>query len=228
METMSRLLLRLCLALAASVVTAAETAPDALLATVTSEVTAAIKQNRGEPDGDAKVTDFVEKKVLPLFDFSRMTQLAMARNWRLATSDQQIQLTVEFRRLLVRTYSAALASYRDQKIEFKRVRAAPGDKDLTVKSDVRNGAERMSIDYEMVKTPVGWQVYDVKIDGVSLVTAYRESFAAKVRAEGVDGLIRALAEKNRTSGAEAKPANSTADRTRLLNGLVRSALRHGG
>jgi phospholipid transport system substrate-binding protein len=85
----------------------------------------------------------------------------------------------------------------------------------------------MSMDYEMVKTPIGWQVYDVKIDGVSLVTAYRESFAAKVRTGGVDGLIRALAEKNRANG-EAKPANSAADRTRLMNGLVRSALRQGG
>ena len=228
METMSRFVLLLSLALAAPVVQAAEVAPDALLTAVTSEVIAAIRQNREQADGPAKIAEVVEGKVLPLFDFSRMTQLAMARNWRLATSEQQILLTVEFRRLLVRTYSAALTSYRDQKIEFKRVRAAPGDTDVTVKSEVRNGTERMSIDYELVRTPAGWLVYDVKIDGVSLVTAYRESFASKVRAEGVDGLIRALTEKNRQSGTESRPANTTADRSRLMNGLVRSALRQGG
>ena len=228
MKVICRALFVLSVALATPEAHATEAAPDALLAAVTTEVTEAMRQNRDQAEGSARVADLVEKKVLPLFDFSRMTQLAMARNWRLATSDQQIALTVEFRRLLVRTYSQALAGYRDQKIEFKKMRAAPGDNDVTVKSEVRNGAERISIDYELVRTPAGWQVYDVKLDGVSLVTAYRESFAAKVRAEGVDGLIRTLAEKNRQGDTGAKPGPAAGDRARLVNALVRSALRQGG
>lgn len=228
MKTMSTAVLLLSLALAPPVAQAAEAAPDALLTAVTSEVTAAIRQGRDQPEGSAKVAELVDAKVLPLFNFSRMTQLAMARNWRLATSEQQAALTLEFRRLLVRTYSAALWSYRDQKIEFKRLRAAPGDAEVSVKSSVRNGAERTSIDYDLERTPAGWQVFDVKIDGVSLVTAYRESFAAKVRTEGVDGLIRALAEKNRQASTGARQGPTSGDRARLVNGLVRSALRHGG
>jgi phospholipid transport system substrate-binding protein len=227
MKPIRRALLLLSLALAAPLAQASEVAPDILLSTVTAEVIVAIRQSREQSESPAKLANIVETRVLPVFDFSRMTQLAMGRNWRAATAEQQTLLTIEFRRLLVRTYSAALTSYRDQKIEFRRVRAAPGDTDVTVKSDVKNGTERMTIDYEMVKTPTGWQVYDVKIDGVSLVTAYRESFAARVRTDGVDGLIRALAEKNR-QGGDFRPANSTEDRTRLLNALVRSALRHGG
>ena len=225
MEAIRRALLLL--VLAAPLAHASEVAPDVLLITATTDVIAAIKQNREQSESPAKLAHVVETRVLPLFDFSRMTQLAMGRNWRVATPEQQQLLTNEFRRLLVRTYSAALTSYRDQKIEFRRVRAAPGDNDVTVKSDVKNGTERMTIDYDMVKTPAGWLVYDVKIDGVSLVTAYRESFGAKVRADGVEGLIRALAEKNRLGG-DFRPANSAEDRSRLVNGLVRSALRHGG
>ena len=228
MKAMRMALFALSLVLGTPEAKAAEAAPDAQLSAVTSEVIAAMRTNREQAEGPAKIAEVVEAKVLPLFNFSRMTQLAMARNWRLATSEQQILLTVEFRRLLVRTYSAALSSYRDQTIEFKRLRAAPGDKEVTVKSDVRNGTERTTIDYDMELTPGGWQVFDVKIDGVSLVAAYRESFASKVRRDGVDGLIRTLADKNRHGSPEAKPANTFHDRKRLVSGLVRSALRHGG
>jgi phospholipid transport system substrate-binding protein len=227
MEAIRKALLLLSLALTAPLAVGSEVAPDVLLSTATTDVIAAIRQSREQSESPAKLADTVETRVLPLFDFSRMTQLAMGRNWRVATAQQQTLLTNEFRRLLVRTYSAALTSYRDQKIEFRRLRSQPGDTDVTVKSDVKNGTERMTIDYEMVKTPTGWLVYDVKIDGVSLVTAYRESFASKVRTDGVDGLIRTLAEKNRRGG-DSRPANSAEDRTRLMNALVRSALRHGG
>src|SRR5688572_18371245 len=176
MKAIRKFLLLLSLALAAPLAGGSEVAPDVLLSTATTEVIAVIRQSREQSENPAKLAEVVEARVLPLFDFSRMTQLAMARNWRLATADQQTALTNEFRRLLVRTYSAALTSYRDQRIEYRRVRSLPGDTDVTVKSDVKNGTERMTIDYEMVKTPAGWLVYDVKIDGVSLVTAYRESF----------------------------------------------------
>jgi phospholipid transport system substrate-binding protein len=171
-------------------------APDALMKAVTSEVIAILKQDlaAGEP---AKVTQLVETKVLPLFDFPRMTSIAVARNWRLASPAQQEALTAEFKTLLVRTYSAALSNYRDQLIEYLPLRAASGDAEVTVRSTVRRpGAERLSIDYEMENTAAGWKVYDIQIAGVSLIINYRATFAAQVRESGLDGLIKSLSEKN--------------------------------
>jgi len=115
--------------------------------------------------------------------------------------------------LLVRTYSTALAVYRDRTIVYKPLRLVRGDTDVTVRSEVKQGGGQLKIDYDMVKTPEGWKVYDVKMDGVSLVTAYREGFAAKVRDAGVDGLIKALAEKNRQGDSAARPAGAIAARS---------------
>src|SRR4051812_33113446 len=116
--------------------------------------------------------------------------IAVARNWRLATPEQQKALTVEFKTLLVRTYSTALASYRDQVIDYKPLRAAPDATEVTVRSDVKqSGGDRMTIDYDMEKTASGWKVYDIKIEGMSLVTNYQSTFAGKVRDGGIDGLI---------------------------------------
>ena len=186
---------------------AEDTAPDAVLKTATLEVSAIIKQDKDIQAGNpTKIADLVETRILPLFDFTRMTQLAVARNWRLATPEQQKMLTTEFRTLLVRTYSTALSSYRDQVIEFKRLRAAPGDADVTVKSTIKQaGTEPLTMDYDMEKMPAGWKVYDIKIDGVSLITTYRESFAGKVREGGVEGLIKSLAAKNRQGDVRFRP-----------------------
>jgi phospholipid transport system substrate-binding protein len=127
-----------------------------------------------------------------------MTRIAVARNWHLATPAQQEALTVEFKTLLVRTYSSALSSYRDQEIEYKPLRVAPGATDVTVKSEMRQaGKERMTIDYKMTKLSSGWKVYDIQIAGVSLVTTYRDTFASRVRDNGIEGLIKALSDKNR-------------------------------
>src|SRR4029077_18113152 len=135
------------------------------------------------------------------FDFARMTQTAMGRNWRLATPEQQKALTLEFKTLLVRTYSTALSRYRDQVIEYKPLRAAPDATEVTVKSDVKQSSrERTTIDYDMAKTPAGWKVYDIKIAGVSLVTTYRDTFAGRVRDGGIEGLIKSLSDKNRQGG----------------------------
>jgi len=174
-------------------------APDVLLNAVTLEVIAIIKQDKDFQAGrPMKVAHLVETKILPLFDFVHMTRLAVARNWRLASPEQQATLTMEFKTLLVRTYSTALSTYRDQVIEFKPLRVDPASTDITVRSDVRqSGTERLSIDYDMQKTPAGWKVYDIKVSGVSLVTTYRETFAEKVRDGGVDGLIKSLSDKNR-------------------------------
>lgn len=209
METIRRAVLSLCLAIAVTTSSqAAETAPDALLKSATTDFAAALRQHRAEGESPTRFSGLLETKVLPLFDFSRMAQLATGRNWRLASPAQQEALTAEFKALLVGTYAAALAGYRDQPIAYKPVRMLAGDTDVTVRSEVKQGGGTLKIDYDMVKTEAGWKVYDVKLQGVSLVTAYRGGFAAKVRDAGVDGLIHALAEKNRLNQAASRPVTA--------------------
>ena len=174
-------------------------APDALVKEVTQDVIVIVKQDKDIQSGNTKKTiALVEQKVLPHFNFTRMTALAMGINWRKATPDQQKLLIDQFRTLLVRTYSTALTSYRNQTIDFKPLRAKPADTDVMVRSEVRqSGAEAVTIDYSMEKTPSGWKVYDVVVGGVSLVTTYRDTFANEIRNAGVDGLIKTLSDKNR-------------------------------
>ncbi len=196
---MLKLLLSLLLSLAAPHLPAQGPAPDAMLQSVTLEVVAALKREREMNAGDtAQVANVVETKVLPLFDFNRMTQSAMARNWRLASPVQQTALVAEFKTLLVRTYSAALASYHGQTIEFRHLAIASADTEITVKSVVKQpGTAPENMDYDMEKTPAGWKVYDIKVAGVSLITTYRDTFSESVKDDGVDGLIKLLADKNR-------------------------------
>jgi phospholipid transport system substrate-binding protein len=179
--------------------TAQGQAPDALVKSVTQEVLSIIKQDKDIQAGSTKKTiALIEDKVLPHFNFTRMTALAMGANWRKATPDQQKALIEQFKTLLVRTYSTALTSYRDQAIDFKPLRAQSGDTEVTVRSEVKlSGTEPISIDYSMEKGNDAWKVYDVAVGGVSLVTTYRDTFAAEVRNGGVDGLIKALTDKNR-------------------------------
>ncbi len=179
--------------------TAQELAPEALVRMVTQDVIAVVKQDRDIQAGDRKKSiALVEEKVLPHFNFTRMTALAMGVNWRKATPEQQQALVTEFRTLLVRTYSTALSAYRNQVIEVLPPRAKPADTEVVVRSVVKqSGTEPVTIDYFMEKNPDGWKVYDVAVAGVSLVTTYRDTFANEVRNVGVDGLIKALAEKNR-------------------------------
>ena len=209
----------LTLALTTSVSIAQEAGPDVLLKTVVAEVQTITKQNRGHLNAAKtnQLSELLERKILPLFDFGRMTQTAVARHWVMATSEQRNALTAEFRTLLVRTYSTALRNYRDEKIEFKPLDLMTGATEATVKSVLRQGgAERATIDYDMEKTLAGWKVYEIRLDGVNLIANYRETFVAKIRTSGVDGLIRALAEKNRqnssgsgTSTAGGAPENPT-------------------
>jgi phospholipid transport system substrate-binding protein len=194
---MKKILCALALCAAASFAAAQDAAPDVLVKTITQDVLSILKQNRDDP---RRIANVIETKVLPHFELTRMTQLAMGRNWRAATPEQQKTLTAEFMTLLVRTYSTALATYRDQVIDVKPLRASPGATEVTVKSDVkRSGAQPITIDYDLGMTPAGWKVYDVKVEGVSLVTTYRETFASEVREHGIDGLIKSLATKNRQS-----------------------------
>ena len=193
------LMLLFATALAAPIALAQDVAPDVLVKSVTQEVLAIIRQDKEIQAGNpAKLAELVESRILPHFDFARMTQIAVARNWRLATPEQQAALTAEFKTLLVRIYSVALASYRDQAIEYRPLRAAPDANEVTVRSTVKQpGAERMTLDYDMEKTPAGWKVYDIKIAGISMVTTYRDTFAARVRDGGIEGLIKALWDRNR-------------------------------
>jgi phospholipid transport system substrate-binding protein len=228
MEAIRRAALLLSLALGVPPAVAAMPAPDALLSAVTSEVVAILDEDRKQPQTAARLAEAIETKVLPLFNFPHMTRLVMARNWRLASPEQQRALTAEFTILLVRTYAAALLDYRGEVLEFKPLRAEPGAAVVTVKCDMNQGRDRMVIDYDMHRTPAGWKIYDVKIDGTSFVTVYRESFASQVRAAGVDGLIQALVEKNRRDDSAPRPASVSEARARFIDGLVRSVLRAGG
>jgi phospholipid transport system substrate-binding protein len=178
---------------------ALEISPDVLLSAATLVVAATLKQDRNlQTNSPAKISELVESTILPLFNFRHMTRLAVARNWRLASPEQQNAIIAEFRTLLVRTYSTALANYRDQAIEYRPLRMTPGETEVTVKSTVKQpGAERMTLDYDMEKTTAGWKVYDIKIGGISLITTYRSTFAQTIRSGGVDGLIQSLAAKNR-------------------------------
>jgi phospholipid transport system substrate-binding protein len=190
----------LCFALLAPLAQAQTVAPDVLVKTITDEVAAAIKKDKDIQAGDtAKAAELIEAKIVPHFNFTRMARIAMARNWRSATPEQQKQLASEFKTLLVRTYSTALVNYKEQRIDYKPLRAKSDDTEVTVKSEVKQSgsSQPVSIDYEMEKTDNGWKVYDVKVGGVSLVTTYRDTFASEVRERGIDGLIKSLAAKNR-------------------------------
>jgi len=188
-----------------------EAAPDALLRSATLVVTARLRQDTTlRTDSPWNITELVEP-ILPLFDFRQMTRLAVARNWRLASPEQQNALVAEFRTLLVRTYSTALANYRDQMIEYKPLRMALGETEVTVKSTVNQpGAERMTIDYDMEKTTAGWRIYDVKIAAISLITTYRSTFAQTIRDGGVDGLIESLSAGNQQADSGLWPPVSGA------------------
>ncbi len=197
-------LLSLLLVALSSLALAQEAAPDVLVKSITTEVIGIIKQDKDIQAGNSKkIADLVEKRILPHFSFARMTQIAVAVNWRRATPEQQKALTEEFKTLLVRTYSNALSLYRDQVIEFKPLRMKPDDTEVTIKSDIKQkGAQPVTLDYDMEKTPSGWKVFDVKVSGVSLITNYREDFAAQVRESGIDGLIKVLVSKNRGARPE--------------------------
>ena len=216
---MLKLLTGLCalLALASSSVCAQLLAPrparpDAMMRALTAEVMAVLNKEASA----ARSSEFarlVQARIVPVFDFERMTRIALARNWRLASPEQQLELAAQFKTLLVRTYSQALLEVRHQPVDYKPLRAAAGETEVTVRSAMRRpGVEPLTIDYDMADGLAGWQVYDVKIAGVSLVLAYRESFASIVRTSGIDGLIRMLEDKNRQN----EPAARASDATKLV------------
>ncbi|HUW38346.1 MAG TPA: ABC transporter substrate-binding protein [Rhodocyclaceae bacterium] len=184
---------------------APDTPPDVLIKSVTNEVLDIVRKDKDIQSGNhQKAIDLVEAKVLPHFDFTHMTRLSLGRDWRAATPAQQKILTDEFRMLLVRTYSKALNEYKSQVVMFKPFQMKPGDTDVKVRTQINQpGGRPIPLDYYLEKLPQGWMVYDIEVDGISLVINYRESFAAEVRKDGIDGLIKSLQAKNR-SDAEKK------------------------
>lgn len=181
-------------------------APDVLVKKVTDEVLAVVRADKDLQNGNTKkAIDLVETKVLPHFNFTRMTALALGREWSKTSAEQKTRLTNEFRILLVRTYSNALTAYKDQTVEYKPFKMQAGETDVTVRTLVhQTNGKHIGLDYALDKQADGWKVYDVVVAGVSLVTNYRESFTQEIRTNGVDGLISTLAAKNK--GLEAAAA----------------------
>lgn len=180
---------------------AAETSPDKLVDNTAQEVLSIVRQDKELRAGNTtKILDLVEAKVLPHFNFTRMTRLAMGKNWSKATPEQQQELVKEFRTLLVRTYSNALSTYSDYEIRVEPLRGASSDTEATVKTKViqDHGQQPVDIDYSMENKGEGWKVYDVIVAGVSLVTNYRSTFNNQIREGGVEKLIKTLSDKNRS------------------------------
>jgi len=182
----------------------AQEAPDAMVKRVSQDVIATIKADPLIQAGnEARIREVIEAKLVPNFDFPRMTALAMGKNWRAATPEQQKRLADEFKTLLVRTYSGALAKYRDETIDYKPLRMNPSDTDVTVRTLVlKSGGQPVQIDYTLTKSADGWKVFDVVIGGVSLVTNYRDEFNEQIKNGGVDGLIKTLADRNKGIAAK--------------------------
>ena len=180
--------------------------PDELVKTVTDEVLTIVRNDKDIQNGNArKAVALVEAKVLPHFNFMRMTQLAVGREWRNISPAQQKTLSEEFKTLLVRTYSKALTEYRNQAIEYRPFALKPGETEAKVRTLVKqpSSAKPIELDYSLEQNGGAWKVYDIEVAGVSLVTNYRDSFASEIRNNGVDGLIKVLQTKN-NSGADKK------------------------
>lgn len=183
---------------------AAEIRPDTLVEETAQEVLAIIKRDKDIQSGNkAKILNLVKSKILPHFNFTRMTRLAMGKNWSKASPQQKKELEKEFRTLLVRTYYKALAVYSDHTIKVSPVKNMAGKTDTTVKTEIiQSHGQPVSIDYSMQKIKSAWKVYDITVAGISLVINYRGSFNSKVRSGGVEGLLKALDKKNRTLEAK--------------------------
>jgi phospholipid transport system substrate-binding protein len=185
-----------------------QSTPDGLIKSVVSDVMSSVKSDPEIQKGNIpKIVDLVEKKIVPYTDMRRTTEMAMGPNWKKATPEQQAQLIAEFKNLLIRTYSGALSQLRDQTVQFKQLRAAPDDQEVTVRTVVLGHGDPVPLDYRLEKTSNGWKVYDMNIMGVWLVEAYRNQFSNQISQNGIDGLVKFLQDRNKQL-ASAKPSNS--------------------
>ena len=209
MTLIKTILATVAFALFSSVSGAETVAPDVLVKNTANEVLEIVKKDKDIQAGDKKkIYALAEEKILPHFDFERMSKDVLGKYWNRASKEQQDTFTKEFRELVMHTYSLALSKYRNQTIEYKPLRAQPGDTDVKVKTQIlQPGGEPVPVDYTLEKNGDEWKVYDVTIDGVSLVTNYRGQFSNEVRQGGMDGLIKKLVDKNNQSSSVASTGN---------------------
>lgn len=194
----------------APVIALAETiAPDTLVKNVTEEVLTILRADKGIKAGNSKgAVALIENKVAPHFDFPHMTSLAVGQAWQKADADQRKALTSEFHTLLVRTYANSLTAFQEQKVSFKPLAEPSQGGEVTVRSQINKpGTQPITLDYSLAKSDDGWKVFDVTIANISLVTNYRSTFASEMNKGGLDGLLKALQEKNRRNEAAASPTS---------------------
>ncbi len=215
MSVSKRLLMRgllaaqlLCLA-PLSALAADASAPDTLIRQLSLETIEAVKADKAIQGGNLpRIIQLVDSKVMPHVNFQRMTASAVGRFWRQASAEQQQRLEEEFKTLLVRTYAGALTEVRDQTIALRPLRASPGDTEVVVRTEVRGKGDPIQLDYRLEKVGAIWKIYDVNVLGIWLADQYRNSFAQEIGANGIDGLIKTLAERNQKAAA-AKPAKTS-------------------
>ena len=198
MKKIIGLLFGLLLSAAASGASADMPNPDVLIRNTVDDVLKIVKTDKDIQAGNQqKILALVDAKVLPHFDFERMTRLAVGRGWRRATPDQRKELVTQFRTLLVRTYTHAFTRYKNQTVQIEPLRMQAGEDEVTVRTRiVGSGAQPIAVDYEMEKTANGWKAFDLSVEGASLVTTYRGTFNERIQESGIDGLIKALTNKN--------------------------------
>ena len=191
----------LCVLSFASANVFANIGPDELVRKTADDVISTIKQDKDIQAGDTnKIYKLAEEKILPNFDFERISRLVLGKAWRKATDKQKTEFKYEFKNLLLRTYAVALSKYKDQKIEYKPLRMKPTDEIVSVKTEIiQSGGQPIDVDYALAKQDDGWLVIDIIIEGVSLVTNYRSQFASEIKKNGMDSLIIELAKKNKTN-----------------------------
>lgn len=209
---MKRLLTALGVLLVIGPAQAAATAPDQLVKENIARIIELVKANRDAYARDnKKLYAMVHEQVLPHFDFRVMSRSVLGRYWREASEAQRDKFVNEFRDLLVRTYATALLKYTNEEVRYPPFRFNPSDKTAVVKTEViQQGGPSIPIHYSFYQTESGWKVYDVTIEGVSLVTNYRSTYTAKVRSEGLDALIKSMADANRRGQVDTKAPGSAA------------------
>jgi len=183
--------------LSISFTSVAEDGPLELVQKTADDVLSVLKSDQSIQEDKEKIYQLAEEKILPNFDLDRISMLVLGKAWRKINEDQQQKFKVEFKTMLLRTYAVALGKYKDQEIDFKPLRMEPTDSKVTVKSQIiQDGAQPISVDYTLAKKENAWKVFDIVIEGVSLVTNYRSQFASEIKNNGIDSLISKLVEKN--------------------------------
>jgi phospholipid transport system substrate-binding protein len=191
----------------ASFTALAQDGPDQLMRRLSADVLDTIKTDKEMQAGNVrKIVALVDGKIMPHVNFTRMTASAVGRAWRQATPEQQKRLQDEFKTLLVRTYAGALSQVKDQSIAVKPLRGSPADTEVIVRTEVIGRGDPIQLDYRLEKTADGWRIYDLNVLGVWLVETYRSQFAQEITARGIDGLITALAERNKAGSGGASAA----------------------